>query len=140
MANDFEGLDSESAQIRDVFAWFGAAVFQAQGLERQLAINLAAHYGTDPAIVTKADFDELLEMLFSKTLGSLTQSATDLPEITTSERNELEEALRKRNWLAHNYFWEKAIDFLSESGRASMIEELRDAAHQFEQLDRHFTR
>ena len=32
----------------------------------------------------------------------------------------------KRNWLAHNYFWDRGVAFLSESGRVSMIEELQE--------------
>lgn len=51
----------------------------------------------------------------------------------------LSEALQKRNWLTHNYFWERAYTFLSEEGRCSMIEELKQIAAFFADVDLYFT-
>ncbi len=141
MTNQTNGddLDPESDQIREVFARFGLAIFQAQALERQLAVILAAHYGTSSKVVTRAGFDELLARFFRETLGSLTRKAAHVPEIEEVDATELKTALTKRNWLVHQYFWERAIEFLSESGRTSMIQELRDAADMFDRLDKRYT-
>lgn len=132
-------LDPESDQIREVFSRFGLALFQAQALERQLAIILASKYGPGPTHMTRAEFDDVLSRLFSMTLGSLVNEIAELSDITEDEEERLKNALSKRNWLAHRYFWERAIEFISESGRASMIKELQGAADSFQALDELFT-
>ena len=45
----------------------------------------------------------------------------DVPENLSWD---LKNALNKRNWLAHDYFWERAVQFMTTEGRADMIEEL----------------
>ena len=132
-------MDSESEQIRDVYAYFGLAMYQAQALERQLAIILATKYGPGPKRITRGQFDNLLEGLFSKTLGHLVESISEVADLSEDEEERLREALTKRNWLAHRYFWERAAEFMSDSGRVSMVEELRDTATLFEALDKLFT-
>ena len=139
MITECEHVDSEVEQIKEVFARFGQAIFQAQGLERQLAILLATKYGPGPHGITRTLFDRILERHFLKTLGRLVKDIGTVARLSKEEEVRLQEALTKRNWLAHEYFWERAIDFLSESGRASMIEELQDAADLFEDLDKLFT-
>ena len=132
-----ERLDPESEQIREVFARFGLAMYNAQGLERELVIILATKYGPGPSRITKTQFDRIFERLESKTLGHLVDKIA--PEISEDEQARLKKALEMRNWLAHGYFWERAIEFPSESGRSSMIEELQEAADEFDALDKLFT-
>ena len=62
-----------------------------------------------------------------------------LAELGEDEKEQLQKALNKRNWLAHRYFWERAAAFISESGRESMIKELQEAACSFQALDELFT-
>ena len=131
-------MDSDSEQIKDVFAHFGLAIFQAQALERQLAITLATKYGPGPTRISREEFDSILEGLFSRTLGRLVNEMRKLANLSDDEVDQLQEALKKRNWLAHSYFWERAVDFLSESGRNVMIGELQEAACSFETLDELF--
>ena len=132
-------LDPESEQIRDVYAHFGLAMYQAQCLERQLAIILATRYGPGPTKLSRTELDEKFDDLFSKTLGQLVNEVGRLAKLTKDEEKRLQEALSKRNWLTHRYFWERAIEFLSESGRASMIRELKATTHSFNTLDELFT-
>ena len=114
-------IDHESEQVKEVFARFGLAMFQAQCLERQLAIILATKYGPGPTRISRRDFDSNFEDLFSRTLGQLASEVGKLAGLSEDEKERLQKALIKRNWLAHNYFWERAVEFASESGRASMI-------------------
>ena len=132
-----ERLDPESEQIREVFARFGLAMYKAQCLERELVIILATKYGPGPSKITRTQLDKIFECLESKTLGHLVR--TIVPEISDDEQARLKKALGIRNWLAHGYFWERATEFASESGRASMIEELQEAADEFGALDKLFT-
>lgn len=133
-------MDSESEQIREVFARFGLAMYLAQCLERQLALILATKYRPDPTEITRTEFDNILADLFSRTLGHLVTKVGKLAELGEGEKEQLREALNKRNWLAHRYFWERATAFISEPGRGAMIEELQEAACSFQALDELFTK
>ena len=135
-----EHVEFDPDQTREVYARFGLAIYQAQCLERQLAIILATKYGPGPANATREELDDVLERLFSKSLGRLVSDVTKLSALSCDEERQLREALVKRNWLAHGYFWDRAAEFLTESGRAAMIEELREIAEQFERLDDLFTK
>ena len=134
-----EYRDSESEQKREVFAHFGLAMLQAQALERQLAIILVTKYGPGPNSITGTERDKILEGLFSKTLGTLVNKVGTAPQLSDEDKEKLSQALAKRNWLAHEYFWDRAKEILSESGRASMIEELKEAAEYFQTVDELFT-
>ena len=133
-------LDRESEHIREVYARFGLAMYSAQCLERELALILAARYGPDPTRISEREFDVILEALFSKTFGHLVGEVEEAAALSEEEKEQLQTALNKRNWLAHGYFWDRAVDFLSESGRVSMIEELKEMTNFFKTLDELFTK
>ena len=135
-----EHIDPESADIREVFAHFGLAMYHAQCLEKQLVITLATKYGPGPTRITRTEFDSILEELDSKTLGQLVSKIKNLKSLSDEEGKLLKGALETRNWLAHRYFWERATDFLSESGRASMNSELQNASSLLETQDELFTK
>ena len=99
-------MDPES-EPREVFARFGLAMYLAQCLERQLALILATKYGPGPTKITRTEFDNILADLFSRTLGLVTKIGK-LAELGEDEKEQLQKALNKRNWLAHRYFWERA--------------------------------
>ena len=134
-----EHIDPESAQIREVYAYFGLAMYQAQCLERQLAMILATKYGPGPTRITSREFDALLEGLFRRTLGHLVNEIGAIVDVNEDEKEQLKVALKKRNWLVHHYFWDRAVEFQSESGRASMVSELQEAAEYYQALDEIFT-
>ena len=90
-------MEPDSEQIKEVFAHFGLAVFQAQGLERQLAITLATKYGPGPTRISRKEFDNILEGLFSRTLGQLVNEMRTLANLSDDEVIQLQEALSKRN-------------------------------------------
>ena len=139
MLTDREHIDSESEQIQEVFAHFGLAMLQAQALERQLAVILVTKNGPGLNSITGTERDKILEGLFSKTLGTLVSKVGTAPQLNEDDKEKLSQALDKRNWLVHEYFWDRAKDILSESGRASMIEELKEDAEYFQTVDELFT-
>ena len=132
-------IERESEEVREVFARYGLAIYRAQCLERQLSIILATKYGPGPTRISGEELDENLEGLFVRTLGRLVQKIKMLAELGEEQEQQLQEALRKRNWLVHGYFWERAVELLSESGRASMIQELEEVPDFFDTLDEVFT-
>ena len=132
-------FDPETEQIREVYALFGLAIFQAQCLERQLALILASKYGPGLKKITKGEYEGLLESLFRKPLGHLINEIGKITEVNDEEKEQLKAALNKRNWLAHHYFWNRATEFMSVSGRTSMQRELREAIELFGALDEIYT-
>ena len=132
-------MNPEPEQNREVFARFGLAMYHAQCLERQLAIILASKYGPDPSRLSSTEFEKILEDLFRRSLGQLVSNITTLSALSDDDEERLKKALEKRNWLAHRYFWDRAVELLSERGRAAMISELQDTAHLFDSLDKFFT-
>ncbi len=104
-------FDHESEHIREVYARFGLAMYRAQCLERELALILATRYGPDPTRISEREFDAILEDLFSKTLGHLVGEIEKVAALSEEEKEQLQTALSKRNWLAHGYFWDRAVDF-----------------------------
>ena len=124
-------VDADPEQIKEVYARFGLAMYQAQCLEQQLALILATKYGPGPAKLSNTEFDNVLDALFSRTLGQLVNGIGKLASLSEDEEGRLQKAVTKRNWLAHRYFSDRSIDFLSESGREMMVEELQEVSDFF---------
>src|ERR1700677_85023 len=98
-------LDPESEQIREVYAFFGLAMYLAQNLERALAMLLAVLGEAKP--MTAWDYDARLAENFQSTFGALVTRFVELAgsdHVTLS--TQLEKAVVDRNDLAHHYFWE----------------------------------
>lgn len=134
-----EEIDPESHHIREVYARYGLAMYQAQCVERQIAILLATEYGPGPKKITRAQYDELLQSHFERTLGGLLRELGKSISLPTDFEKTLRVALEKRNWLAHKYFWERVGHFVSSKGRDKMIMELQEASDYFERLDAKLT-
>lgn len=122
-------------QVKEVYARFGLAMYHAQCLERQVAILVAAccnpEFLRKPADERKAIFDA--EM--AKTLGILVRRLSDQVRIGPNLQSRITKALKTRNWLAHNYFWERSAQFLGASGREDMIRELTGTSNELSALD-----
>jgi hypothetical protein len=132
-------IDPESVQIREVYAQFGVAIYMAQALERTLGIALATVYRSGPRRITRGQYDSLLQSNFEKTLGQLVAKLRKSVAIPRESEDMLSEALRKRNWLVHDYFWERAASFNRPEGRQSMIDELKTLIEYLEEVDARFT-
>lgn len=124
-------MDSESGQIKSAYATFGLAFYYAQCVERQLSILLATKYGPGITDLTSEQYDKLLDKLFDKTFGGLVKHLRETVGIPEEFEVTLAEAVDKRNWLAHHYFWERAGHFVTEEGRLFMVTELEKATDFF---------
>ncbi len=122
--------DLVEEQVKEVYARYGLAMYQAQCVERSLAILLATEYGPGIQKITRTEYDKLLESLFKKTLGALLTELRKSGVVSLNFESDLSNALKQRNWLAHNYFWERAGHFMTIKGRSMMIEELTKNANE----------
>jgi hypothetical protein len=129
-------LDPESYRIREIYAFFGLTMYQIQCLERTLSMLCTTVYNPDANSMTKSQYDSILETNFSKTLGQLMtkiKKSMDLPE---DFENKFADALKKRNFLVHHYFWERAMKLSHTRGQEEMITELSQLSVYFENMDR----
>lgn len=127
-------LDPESDQIREVYAYAGAALYFAQVLEHGLA-NLVVVTQIGSEIRSLDALDARWEELFGLTMGRQLREALKIAEFSSDEIEQLEEALKSRNFLAHDFFRERAKELLSIAGRNKLLNELREMRQQFEDAD-----
>jgi hypothetical protein len=133
-------LDSESAQVRDVYAYYGLTMYWAQCLEQSIFQNLLffdhfpkaiANYTTPKSWAEEFDRYENREL--GQTMGRLIRRLNEAGQATTSIEELLNAALKSRNWLAHGYFADRAIQFTMPDGREVMITELEELQSKFKE-------
>jgi len=125
----------ENCCVKETYAFYGLAVYIAQVLERS-AINLAFAISLPEVnLATRELAEELNRKFEKKTLGNLLHFCRDFADIDGDLEAKLFDALATRNRLVHSYFWERAEDFLSQTGQLQMKEELQVIIGQLEQAD-----
>ena len=131
-------LDAKSEQIREVYAYFGLAMYWAQCLEQSIFQHLLFfdHFPRAVASYTTTekwaeDFDQYERRELGQTMGKLIRRLREAGKPTTEIEQALNDALKHRNWLAHGYFADRAIEFTLQEGRARMIVELESLRDKF---------
>ena len=115
-------------EVKEVYAQFGLASYMAQCLERTLATVIVFVQREHSSL---KELDEILSAMHKRTMGQLLAKVS----APSGLEDDLDEALRKRNWLIHNYFWDRAADFMSHAGRQKMIQELVETRNLLENCD-----
>lgn len=135
-------MDKESEQCKDVYAHFGLALYLAQCLEQGMIhlIVFLDHFPKAVASFTtpenwEDDYDKFFEGENKRTMGQLLGRLQKIGIPCDKLKIKLKKALTKRNWLAHAYFSERAMEFVSEAGRLKMITELELAQQLFSEID-----
>ncbi|WP_417440859.1 hypothetical protein [Idiomarina sp.] len=131
-----------SEHCKEVYAYFGLAMYRAQCVEQSI-VQLLIFYDFFKENVPKfesrekweADFDRFDGVLSKKTMGRLLGAIKEMGVLDSDIENTLSLALQKRNWLAHAYFVDRALDFINEAGRNKMINELEDAIKLFNSVE-----
>jgi len=119
-----DNLDEKALQRRELFGRYGLAMYHAQCVEKSLAILTSSVFHKE---FIKSSFDareKIVSKAFSNTLGRLIRILETQVKIPPNLNKNLIEALDKRNWLAHDYFYDRADDLLTASGKKKMISEL----------------
>jgi hypothetical protein len=120
---------------REVYAWFGLAMYSSQVLEHGI-INLVEWSGLrDGRYRAYEETEAANAELFRQTLGAVKKILLSRrPDIGHLD-DLLIRAVRLRNFLAHEYFRQRAAACLTEDGKNQMIEELKKAVAFFENVD-----
>lgn len=140
----------EGEHVKEVFAYFGRAYYEAGVLETGLAIALMQidflgrfrdrFFADDGKSFDRtqyeAEFDRFMENQHAQTLGNLIRRISALSEISDGLKERFSDAKKRRDFLGHHYFRERAAEFNNRTGRDRMIAELHDDGDVFESIDR----
>lgn len=135
-------MDAESEEIKEVYARFGLAIYYAQVLEHGI-VNALVVVNLIPSrrhlACSKAEWeaavDAFMGLHFDHTMGKLLYDLRSVSKIPTDLDDLLKRALRKRNWLAHEFFRERAAEFLTATGRYQMLAEVDGCRDLFKAAD-----
>ena len=120
---------------KDLFAWYGAAMYAAQLFEVELVTLLLCLERLTSPRITATKLDRIDDILSRKTLGAL---LGELKKHTTLD-SEFEQLLLsyrdKRNYLAHRFFHENAQRMSTVQGFEELTEELKEIESQLRQAD-----
>jgi hypothetical protein len=107
---------------KEVFAWFGAAAFYAQCVEVELIIaRLAlARRGSEP---TAEDWQRIETE--RRTMGALLLFIRKEIPLSDGDLEVLESAVRDRNFLAHDFWYQRSTLLATNSGCENLITELQ---------------
>lgn len=121
---------------KEVFAFFGLAYYQAAVLEHGV-LNLAvAMRAKGVPGITGGDVERLYESFDKSTFGKVIKAAKEKADIPSDLEADLALALEKRNYLAHRFFVVHDLDFMTPSGRRTMIDELIEILEHLQSVDR----
>jgi hypothetical protein len=121
-------------EIKDVYAHFGLSYYMAEVMHRGLC-NLYVLLQSPDAGNTRLRVEEQMSYTFSTTLGELAPKVEAVfPE---DIRPIIREAVERRNFLAHHFWYERVHLMVSSEGCSRMVEELEKDRVLFETVDRH---
>jgi hypothetical protein len=123
MATDLDKSDD----CKEVYAHAGLALYFAQVLEHSVVNAMLFARIAEHEKVTRAEIDAFLAKQFEKPLGAMLKAMRHHVTVPPDVDTLLNEALRKRNWLAHEFFREFAEHFMNAKGRDEMLAWLEDA-------------
>lgn len=134
--------DFDACQIREVYSRFGLAMFQAQVLEHGI-VNALLVLRLMPTMNDYSDrqdweaaFDRFYDVELSKTFGNMLKALQLLEDFPPDLIERLRSAKVERDYLAHRFFREHDMDFMTPEGRTKMIVECERLVELFQALDR----
>lgn len=126
----------EDDQHREVYAWAGLALYEAQVFEQGVTNLLFAARLTDRSIVDDfATADEFYDKQESRPLGPVLRALRRHLSLDPSVDMRCGEAHRLRNFIVHRFFAERIELFATRDGRQLLIAELHDAVLAFRAAD-----
>jgi hypothetical protein len=138
-----EPHDADGEQVKEVYARFGLAVYFAQVLEHGIvnALVILDLIPTRRHLARSADewgseVDAFMDRHFQAPMGRMMRNLRDITHVDDDLEQLLNEALRKRNWLVHHFFRERAAEFMSSPGREQMISEVDGCRDLFQTADK----
>lgn len=123
---------SEESEAAQLAAALGMACFQAQALEYSVVSLFAATLVLEKG--HGGEVRELMDARRAETLGSLVRKASKVLSLPPELVADLEDALKKRNWVMHHFFHEYGPVRFSSSLRREATERLNAITPVFEKV------
>ncbi|WP_242824881.1 MULTISPECIES: hypothetical protein [unclassified Dehalobacter] len=131
---------NENEHSKELYAYFGLAVFHAQVLEHQLVNMIVLMKSLQEEKITSNYIEALFSRKLSNTMGQLINEIKQMFNLEDDEIMQLKTILEKRNFIIHDYFKERISLAYSKDGRDSMIIELIDFIEQANKIDKKLER
>jgi hypothetical protein len=123
----------DSELMREMYAEFGVTYSCSEDLCRGLATFYGLMSIKNVDDMTRPRIEEKLVEAYSLTLGQVIDRVKPLvpPDLQTR----LGEALEKRNYIAHHFWYDRVYQMFSQEGLIDIINELRKYRQLFSELD-----
>ena len=137
----WDAEDPESTLIREVYARYGLAMYMAQVLEHAVvnALLILQFLPTRPDHKSKESwesaFDDFYDGEFGRTFGNMLKTLDGLNILPPALISKLRAAKSTRDRLAHSFFRDRDLQFFTQSGRVSMIDDCEVAIAEFKAAD-----
>jgi len=120
---------------KELFAWYGAAMYAAQLFEVELVILLLALKRLREPETEPHEYDRLDSLLSKKTLGALLKELKKHCEIAQEFEDLLIGYRDSRNYLAHEFFYKNANAMRTRKGVETITSELQHIERQLREAD-----
>jgi hypothetical protein len=130
-----DDLDDHNYQVREVYAQYGLSSYLGQVMEKGVVNLLTLHANVESPDPTQQTFDVFFEKFAGHTLGRLITAVEKTFPSEVETIAALRRALPIRNSLAHDFFWDRATQFMSFSGREEMLAEIISMHEPFQSAD-----
>lgn len=125
----------EDEEYKDLYAFFGLAIYRANCLEHSLvnvfAVNkLITAYAQGEEVMSDPfaqGFRDMMSKLIKRAQPHINQYPEILEDLTSS--------LNRRNYLVHNFWRERILDIYSAAGRIRLRAELEEDCTLFQRTD-----
>lgn len=130
--------DFRSPDVKTVFAHFGLTYYHAEVLVHEIVNALVLARVHNAAEAEQRLQTDPWDKAFRDTMGNLVKRAGHHLQSGDPLIADLERAVAHRNRLAHGFWREHAEEFMSDAGRANMINRLCAMREHFERTDAEF--
>ncbi|MDB5342473.1 MAG: hypothetical protein JWP89_850 [Schlesneria sp.] len=125
--------DEKDDLVKDVYAHFGLAYYHSECLLRGACFLHAFRDMPARNLVTRPIVEEKLAYAFSLTLGEVVRDLESF--LSAAEVIELGDAVKKRNFLAHHFWFERIHLMYVPGGIQTLVDELNEYTEVFMRAD-----
>lgn len=106
-------MNFDRVGMKEMFANYGLAMMRASFVEKTLMLLLVAINQIGQSDVHREDIHSVIFADNKKTFGKLLEKLKRKIPLSTDLENEIKEAIDKRNYLAHHFFFQNKENLIS---------------------------
>ena len=127
--------EATTCDLEEMYAFLGAALFVAQGLELEVTNLIVGMQAGGATALRQGEITAMFEELEGKTFGRLLVEVRKHAAVSGDTEQLLRRALAERNRLVHHFIAEHSEDLYMPAGRRRMIDDLRSIIAVFRDAD-----